>query len=51
MKAVALWAARNAFIAIMVCLGIIAAGGFAATKLAIDAVPDVTNIQDRKSVV
>lgn len=45
MKAVALWAARNAFIAIMVCLGIIAAGGFAATKLAIDAVPDVTNIQ------
>lgn len=45
MKALTLWAARNAFVAIMICLGIIAAGGYAATKLAIDAVPDVTNIQ------
>ncbi|AKU96461.1 Cobalt-zinc-cadmium resistance protein CzcA [Labilithrix luteola] len=45
MKAVALWAAKNAFIAIMICLGIIAAGAYAATKLAIDAVPDVTNVQ------
>lgn len=45
MKAVALWAAKNAFIAIMICLGIIAAGVYAATKLPIDAVPDVTNVQ------
>ena len=45
MKALALWAAKNAFIAIMICLGIIAAGGYAAKNLAIDAVPDVTNIQ------
>lgn len=45
MKAVALWAARNAFLAIMLCLGIIAAGVVAGSKLAIDAVPDVTNIQ------
>jgi len=45
MKAVALWAAKNAFIAIMICLGIIGAGAYAASKLAIDAVPDVTNIQ------
>ncbi len=45
MKALALWAAHNAFVAIMVCLGIIAAGSYAASKLAIDAVPDLTNIQ------
>ena len=45
MKGVVLWAAKNAFIAIMICLGIIAAGFYAAKELAIDAVPDVTNIQ------
>ena len=45
MKGLALWAAKNAFVAIMICLGIIAAGGYAAKNLAIDAVPDVTNIQ------
>jgi heavy metal efflux system protein len=45
MKALALWAAKNAFVAIMICLGIIAAGGYAAKNLVIDAVPDLTNIQ------
>ena len=45
MKALVLWAAKNAFIAIMICLGIIAMGFYAAKELAIDAVPDVTNIQ------
>lgn len=45
MKGLALWAAKNAFVAIMICLGIIAAGVYAAKNLAIDAVPDVTNIQ------
>lgn len=45
MKALALWAAKNAFVAIMICLGIIAAGGVAAKNLVIDAVPDLTNIQ------
>jgi heavy metal efflux system protein len=44
-KAVATWSAKNAFVAIMICLGIIAAGFYAAKELAIDAVPDVTNIQ------
>ena len=39
------WAARNAFVAIMICLGIIAAGVYAAGELTIDAVPDLTNIQ------
>ena len=45
MKALVIWAARNAFVAIMICVGIIATGAVAASKLAIDAVPDVTNIQ------
>ena len=45
MKAVVLWAAKNAFIAIMICLGIVAAGLYAAKELAIDAVPDLTNVQ------
>ena len=45
MKGLVLWAAKNAFVAIMICLGIIAAGGYAAKELAIDAVPDLTNIQ------
>ena len=45
MKSVVLWAAKNAFIAIMICLGIIAAGVYAARELAIDAVPDLTNVQ------
>lgn len=45
MKGVVLWAAKNAFVALMICLGIIAAGAYAAKTLAIDAVPDVTNIQ------
>lgn len=45
MKSLVLWAAKNAFVAIMICLGIIATGFFAASKLAIDAVPDLTNIQ------
>ena len=45
MKAVVLWAAKNAFIAIMICLGIVAAGVYAAKELAIDAVPDLTNVQ------
>jgi cobalt-zinc-cadmium resistance protein CzcA len=40
-----LWAAKNAFVAIMICLGIIGAGIFAAHNLPIDAVPDLTNIQ------
>ena len=44
MKALAIWAAKNAFVAIMICLGIIAAGGVAAKNLVI-AVPDLTNIQ------
>ena len=39
------WAAKNAFVAIMICLGIIAGGVFAARELTIDAVPDLTNIQ------
>jgi cobalt-zinc-cadmium resistance protein CzcA len=45
MKGLTVWAARNAFLAIMLCLGVIAVGGFAAKNLAIDAVPDLTNIQ------
>ena len=45
MKGISLWAAKNTFVAIMVCLGVIAAGIYAARNLAIDAVPDVTNIQ------
>jgi cobalt-zinc-cadmium resistance protein CzcA len=45
MRSVVLWAAKNAFVAIMICLGIIAAGGYAAKELIIDAVPDLTNIQ------
>ena len=45
MKAVVLWAAKNAFVAIMICLGIIGAGIYAAKELPIDAVPDLTNIQ------
>lgn len=45
MRGLVLWAAKNAFVAIMICLGIIAAGGYAAKELAIDAVPDLTNIQ------
>ncbi|MBX3185771.1 MAG: efflux RND transporter permease subunit [Labilithrix sp.] len=45
MKALVLWAAKNAFVALMICMGIIATGAWAAKNLAIDAVPDVTNIQ------
>lgn len=45
MKALVVWAARNAFIAIMIGLGIIATGIYAAKELTIDAVPDLTNIQ------
>lgn len=45
MKAVVLWSAKNAFVAVMICLGIIAMGAYAAKNLAIDAVPDLTNIQ------
>lgn len=45
MKGVTFWAAKNAFVAVMICLGIVAAGIYAAKHLAIDAVPDVTNIQ------
>ena len=45
MKGLTLWAAKNAFLAIMFCLGIIAAGAWSVTKLPIDALPDVTNIQ------
>ncbi|MBX3230387.1 MAG: efflux RND transporter permease subunit [Labilithrix sp.] len=45
MRGVVLWAAKNAFLAIMICLGIIGAGVFAAKELAIDAVPDLTNVQ------
>lgn len=45
MRGVVLWAAKNAFVAIMLCLGIIGAGVYAAKELAIDAVPDLTNIQ------
>lgn len=45
MKSLTLWAAKNAFVAVMICLGIIAAGAYATTQLAIDAVPDVTNVQ------
>ncbi len=45
MKALTIWAAKNAFIAIMICLGIIAGGFYAAKELTIDAVPDLTNIQ------
>src|SRR6185369_10205466 len=45
MRGLVLWAAKNAFIAILVCLGIIGAGLYAAKELAIDAVPDLTNIQ------
>ncbi|OJY22046.1 MAG: hypothetical protein BGO98_35070 [Myxococcales bacterium 68-20] len=45
MRGLVLWAAKNAFVAIMICLGIIAAGAYAAKELAIDAVPDLTNIQ------
>jgi cobalt-zinc-cadmium resistance protein CzcA len=45
MSALVQWAARNAFVAIMVCLGIIGAGMYAAKNLVIDAVPDLTNIQ------
>lgn len=45
MKAVALWASKNAFLAVMICLGVVAAGAFATKRLAIDAVPDVTNVQ------
>ena len=45
MRSIVLWAAKNAFVAIMICLGIIAAGGYAAKELVIDAVPDLTNIQ------
>ena len=45
MRGIVLWAAKNAFVAIMICLGIIVVGLFAAKELAIDAVPDMTNIQ------
>jgi len=45
MKALVLWAAKNSFIAIMMCMGIVAAGIYAARVLPIDAVPDLTNIQ------
>jgi heavy metal efflux system protein len=44
-RGLVIWAAKNAFIAIMICLGIIAAGLYAAKELTIDAVPDLTNIQ------
>jgi heavy metal efflux system protein len=44
-KALVVWAAKNAFVAIMLCLGIIAAGVYAGKELTIDAVPDLTNIQ------
>ena len=42
MRGLVIWAAKNAFIAIMICLGIIAAGLYAAKELTIDAVPDLT---------
>jgi len=45
MKALVLWVAKNFFIAIMMCMGIVAAGIYAARVLPIDAVPDLTNIQ------
>ena len=45
MRSLAIWSAKNAFLAIMICLGIIAGGGYAAKNLVIDAVPDLTNIQ------
>ncbi len=45
MKSLVLWASKNAFVAIMICLGIIAGGAVAASKLVIDAVPDLTNVQ------
>src|SRR5687767_742196 len=45
MRALVIWAAKNAFIAIMICLGIIAGGLYAGKELTIDAVPDLTNIQ------
>ncbi|MEZ4260438.1 MAG: CusA/CzcA family heavy metal efflux RND transporter [Polyangiaceae bacterium] len=45
MRGLTIWAAKNSFIAIMICLGIIAGGFTALSKLPIDAVPDVTNVQ------
>jgi cobalt-zinc-cadmium resistance protein CzcA len=44
-KAIALWAARSPFLAIMFCLGIVAGGAWALSRLPIDAMPDVTNVQ------
>ena len=45
MAALVAWAGKNPLFAIMISLGIVLAGVFAMTKLPIDALPDVTNVQ------
>ena len=45
MGALVAWAGKNPLFAIMISLGIILAGAFALSKLPIDALPDVTNVQ------
>ncbi len=45
MGALVEWAGKNRLFAILISLGIMFAGIFALTKLPIDALPDVTNVQ------